>query len=566
MDTSPLRSKRFSSLIRFLSVSRLLLWTLWVLYRQRQRALRAHERGNDKLQPNTEVLIEVLVAFRRTAIQLGGLLIKLGQFLSARADVLPEQALAVLGTLQDEVPPAPFDHVVSVIESELGKPVHELFRTLDPHCTAAASLAQVHKATLASTGETVAVKVLRPQIEQLVRTDLRTLKFVIGVINRFVDTSEVIDLKGLYREFERTIHEELDLVAEAAHAKRFQELFQDDPTICIPRVYDDYVARRVLVLEWIDGIKITDYAALESAGINRVEVARRIVGAYGRQLFTAGFFHADPHPGNLFVHAGSAQSGPIITFLDFGMVGSLSPHMQHALKDLFVSLVMHDTRALFKALVKLGLLDADADLAALEGDLQPLLEGMASLTKGKGFELDLPAAARDVEHLVYGQPFHLPVQFAFLGRAVGTLLGVVKGLAPDADLNEITAPAAKTILGSGAESAKQLLQELLQQVLETGRDLLSLPGSLERVLMKIETEQVEVRLADQSGRRRSRKRGKRYGAGVVTGTGSDGLAWAGMGVVLVVGGVLLTMAHLFPAGWFCLGLATLSMVGLLGRR
>jgi predicted unusual protein kinase regulating ubiquinone biosynthesis (AarF/ABC1/UbiB family) len=228
--------------------------------------------------------------------------------------------------------------------------------------------------------------------------------------------------------------------------------------------------------------------------------------------------------------------------------------------------VMHDTRTLFKALVQLGLLDADADLAALERDLKPLLEGMASLTKGKGFEFDIPVAVRDIEHLVYGQPFHIPVQFAFLGRAIGTLLGVVKGLAPDADLNEITAPAAKTVLGSGAESAKQVLQELLQQVLETGRDLLSLPSSLERVLMKIETEQVEVRLADQSGRRHSRKRGRRSGSGVVRGTGSDGLAWAGMGVVLVVGGTMLTMVHLFPAGWFCLGLAALSMVGLLGRR
>jgi predicted unusual protein kinase regulating ubiquinone biosynthesis (AarF/ABC1/UbiB family) len=281
-----------------------------------------------------DVLIEVLLAFRETAVELGVLMIKLGQFLSSRVDLLPEKALASLASLQDEVPPAPFDHVVDVIESELGKPVEDVFSLLERKCTAAASLGQVHKAILASTGETVAVKIQRPHSDQLVRLDLRALKVVIWVITRCVKMNDVLDLMEVYHEFERTIYEEIDYVREAANANRFKEMFKDDPMIYIPRVYDQYVSRRVLVLEWIDGIKINDYATLDAAGIDRFEVAKRTVCAYFYQFFQAGFFHADPHPGNIFVKRGSTGGEPIVTFVDFGMVGSLTNTMKRFMKHL----------------------------------------------------------------------------------------------------------------------------------------------------------------------------------------------------------------------------------------
>ena len=184
MPTITPRINRLTQLARFLRVSRLLLWTLWVIYRERRRVVRAYARGNCAVHPNSDVLIEVLVAFRETALELGVLMIKLGQFLSSRADLLPEKAIAVLSSLQDEVPPASFDHVVRIIESELGRPVEEVFSLLERKCTAAASLGQVHKAILASTGETVAVKIQRPYNDQLVRMDLSALKFVIWLITR----------------------------------------------------------------------------------------------------------------------------------------------------------------------------------------------------------------------------------------------------------------------------------------------------------------------------------------------------------------------------------------------
>ncbi len=321
MSLTTVKISRFSQAVRSLRVSRLLLWTIWVIYRERRRVIRAHEKGKYDVQPNIDVLIDVLVAFRQTAIKLGALMIKLGQFLSSRADLLPEQALAVLSSLQDEVPPEPFSHVVAVIEAELGKPVEHIFSILEHKATAAASLGQVHKAVLLSTGEVVAVKVQRPNIDQMVRMDLSSLKFVIKVIMRFVDTSNLIDLLGVYREFERSISQEIDFVSEAANCKRFQEMFKDDPGIYIPAVYEELTTRRVLVLEWIDGIKINDYAALAAAGIDRLEVAKRTVQAYFHQFFEEGFFHADPHPGNIFVKAGAPGNGPIIEFVDFGMVG-----------------------------------------------------------------------------------------------------------------------------------------------------------------------------------------------------------------------------------------------------
>jgi predicted unusual protein kinase regulating ubiquinone biosynthesis (AarF/ABC1/UbiB family) len=227
--------------------------------------MRAHGRGHYEVQPDIEVLIKVLTAFRQTAVKLGVLMIKLGQFFSSRADLLPEPALAVLSSLQDAVPAAPFSQVVAVIEEELGKPIEQVFSVLERKATAAASLGQVHKAVLASTGEQVAVKVQRPNIDQLVHIDLSTLKFVIWVVRHLVKTPEFIDLRGIYREFERTVYEEIDYINEAANARRFTEMFKDDPTVYIPRVYEEYTSRRVLVLEWISGIKISDYAALEAA-------------------------------------------------------------------------------------------------------------------------------------------------------------------------------------------------------------------------------------------------------------------------------------------------------------
>src|SRR5579871_1189198 len=563
------RVNRFSQIVRFLRVARLLLWTLWVIYRERRRVIRARERGNYEVQPNIDVLIQVLEAFRHAAIKLGVLMIKLGQFLSSRADLLPEEALRVIATLQDEVPAAPFNHVVSTIEQELGKPVEELFSVLERKATAAASLGQVHKAVLASTGETVAVKVQRPNMDQLVRSDLSTLRFVIWVINRFVDTSEFIDLRAVYREFKRTVYEEIDYVTEAANAKRFQEMFKDDPTIYIPRVYDEYTSRRVLVLEWIDGIKINDYARLDAEGIDHLEVAKRTVQAYFYQFFEAGFFHADPHPGNIFVKKGPPGEGPIVEFVDFGMVGSLSRTMKKALKDLFLGFLMRDSRALVGALSRLGFIGEGANMVAIERAMSLMMDQYFGMTLGEARNLDIPDVAEDVGKLLYGQPFQIPAQFAFTGRAVSTLVGVSTGLAPEFNFVDVATPYARKFLGLNAEGARQTAQTILNQLLDTGRILLRLPNELERVISKLDAGQIEVKTDSnvQMGHSRRRGRGGRNGNANGVNVGVSGaLASVVTFIASLGGGILLTNAHQTIPGYIFLGLAGLLGLRVLNRR
>jgi len=543
--------------IRVWSVLRLLLWTIWVIYRERKRVLRARARGNYEVQPNIEVLINVLVAFRQTAIKLGVLMIKLGQFLSSRADLLPERALEVLITLQDEVPPEPFEHVVYMIESEFGKPIGEILSVLEPTCTAAASLGQVHKAVLAKTGETVAVKIQRPNIEQLVRMDLRTLRFAIRIIKRLVDSGDFIDLWGIYREFRRTVFEEVDFAHEAANAQRFRNMFKDDPTIYIPRVYEQYVTRRIIVLEWIDGIKINDYAMLDAFEIDRLEVARRTVNAYFHQFFEEGFFHADPHPGNIFVTCSSPPNQPVIAFLDFGMTGSITNYTRRFLRELFLAIVARDTHTVVQTLIKLGFIGEGANLVSIERAMDMLMDQYIGITLGQFRELQMSNVARDIVDLLYGQPFHIPAHFAFSGRAVSTLVGVATGLAPNFNFIEEATPYARRFLGLDTQNLSEMVQEIIRQLIENGRVMSTLPRAVERFMTHIQTGQVEVRLANFLDRRSHR---------IPVSIAGSGFSMALVSLSSLAGGIYLTNVHLYTPGWFCLGLAGVTVLGMIVRR
>jgi predicted unusual protein kinase regulating ubiquinone biosynthesis (AarF/ABC1/UbiB family) len=554
MRRKTLRTNRIAQIVRFWRVSKLLLWTVGVIYRERKRVMRARARGNYEVQPDIEVLINVLTEFRRTAIKLGVLMIKLGQFLSSRADLLPEQALAVLASLQDEVPPEPFSHVVQVVEEELGRPIEEIFSSFDRQCSAAASLGQVHKAVLASTGETVAVKVQRPNIVQLIGMDLSSLRFVIWIITRLVNTGNFIDLWGIYREFRRTVYEEADFVAEANNAKRFAEMFCGNQTIYIPKVYEQYVTRRMIVLEWVDGIKINDYKALDKAGIDRLETANRTVQAYFYQFFEAGFFHADPHPGNIFVKRGSDPDSPVIAFLDFGMVGSITRNMKKQIRELFVGIVMRDAHILVSALEKLGFIGDGANLAMIEQATSLFLEQYHGLTLGQWRDVDMQEVVQDLIDLLYGQPFHIPAQFAFAGRAVGTLVGVATGLAPDFNFVETAIPYAKHFLGLDAKGAKDTIQDLTRQIIESARLAVSLPRSIEQLITRIEAGQIELRLANSPLNAMANGHKGSHIPSTLIFLGSLG------------GGVYLTKAQRKAPAWFCLGLAGLTALGSLLRN
>jgi len=549
---------------RFVRVSRLLLWTIWVIFRERRRVLRARERGDTDVQPNVELLIDVLIAFRKTAVELGVLMIKLGQFLSSRADLLPQRALDVLSSLQDEVPPAPFSHVVSVIEAELHQPVDQMFSSLEPVAAAAASLGQVHKGVLKATGQEVAVKVQRPNISQLVNMDLSTIRFVIWVISRFVNTNEFIDLRAFYREFRRTIFEEIDYVQEASNARRFAEIFANKPGILIPKVIDGYISRRVLVLEWVDGIKVNDYAELEARGISRFEVAKRTVEAYFYQFFEIGFFHADPHPGNIFVIPGPSGIEPTVAFVDFGMVGALGRATKQGLRDLFLGFVVSNPHAMVAALNRLGFIGEGANLAAIERGVGLMMEQYHGMSLGEVRDLSVSDVAHEIEDLFYRQPFRIPAQFAFSGRAIGTLSGLATGLAPEFNLVKVAIPYAQKFLGLTRDGASQNAQQLLTQALDAGRTMLTLPATLERVLAKVEAGQIEVRLSEDGLNGSSRGRSGRRRGGSAQAPG--GLSSAAIVAVSVAAGAVLMMNQLLVPGWFCLAVAGVAALSFTLRR
>jgi len=562
---------RFAQFIRFFSVSRLLLWTLWVIYRERKRVLRARERGNYEVQPNIEVLIDVLIAFRQTALKLGVLMIKMGQFLSTRADLLPERALEVLSSLQDEVPAEPFEHVIGVVEDAYDKPLNEIFSDFERKSTAAASLGQVHKAVLATTGETVAVKVQRPNIYQLVTMDLSSLRFVIWIITKFIDTS-AIDLWGFYREFRHTVYEEVDFVTEAANAQRFKEMFKDDPTIYIPTIYDQYITPRVLVLEWIDGIKLNDYPAIEAAGYDRLEAASRTVRAYFYQFFDIGFFHADPHPGNIFIKSGSPPDAPVIAFLDFGMVGSITKNVKRSFREMFLSVITRDAHMMTTALSRLGFIGESANMTSIERAITLLLDQYYDVSLGQMRDLDMRDMMQDVVKLLYGQPFAIPAQFAFAGRAVSTLVGVSTGLAPNFNFIEVATPYARNFLGLGNGGTRETIDQVLKQLLEAGQLLMKLPRSVDRLITQLESGQLEVKLANRPTASRNGRRSRRRGPAATTmATGAGGSSGGSVSLCFVFlaslgSGVYLNVAHLLTPSWFCLGLAAIVALGLLLRR
>ena len=231
---------------------------------------------------------------------MGGVLIKLGQFLSARVDILPPEVTNELAGLQDEVPPAPFEAVAAEVEESLGQPLDELFTHFERKPLGAASLAQVHAARL-PTGEEVVVKVLRPGIDVLVATDLAAFSRAVRWLKLSSSVRQRVDVSWIEREFAAVTRRELDLVTEGRSAERFAEDFAQDPGVVVPRVYWSHTGPRALTLDNVAAVKISDLAALDREGVDRREVARRVYGLYMRQFFITHFVHADPHPGNLFV-------------------------------------------------------------------------------------------------------------------------------------------------------------------------------------------------------------------------------------------------------------------------
>jgi predicted unusual protein kinase regulating ubiquinone biosynthesis (AarF/ABC1/UbiB family) len=430
--------------------------------------------------------------FRNVAVHMGGVLIKVGQFLSARVDVLPEYITEELSGLQDEVPAEKFAHIKTVVEAELKGTLAEKFASFDETPLAAASLGQAHRATL-PTGEKVVVKIQRPGIERIVEIDLAALRTVIGWLKRYRPISKRANVEALLAEFSATLHEELNYVAEGQNAVRFAEIFNGNPGVRIPKLYPSHSTLRVLALEDVYYIKITDYAAITAAGIDRADVAERLFHTYLYQIFAVGFFHADPHPGNLFVEPANDEHAWRLIFVDFGMTGEITPAIRAALREAAVAVGTRDPARLVHSFVAVNAILPSADVDRIIEAETAVFDRFWGKSMKELRQTD-PREMRKFMHqfrdLMFELPFQVPENLIYLGRTVAILSGMCTGLNPDFNLFISITPFAQTLL---AEEAKDDgLDFWLNEILEWGRKLIALPARLDSALTRIERGEITV--------------------------------------------------------------------------
>ncbi len=431
--------------------------------------------------------------YRALAVRYGGVLIKLGQFLSIRVDILPPEVTSELRGLQDEVPAESLEDVRRVIEGEFHKPVEEVFAWLSPTPQAAASLAQVHLARLKD-GEEVVVKVQRPRIGMLVETDLAALRLATNWLKLYPPITRHADLDRLYDEFARTTRAELDFIAEGRNADRFASNFAGDSGIYIADGFWEYTTRCVLTLENVASIKIDDLQAIEAAGISRSEVARRLYDTYLEQIFVHSFVHADPHPGNLFVHplprdptAPASAPRPFwLIFVDFGMVAVIPESMRGAMRDVAIAVGTRDARRLVQAYYDAGVLLPGADRQRIEELHDVLFAKFGGVRIGQISELAMQQATflmREYRDLVYDLPFQFPTDVLFAIRAVAILSGMATTLDPHFDPWAATLPFAERLASQELERDWRGVLDELGNIVQLA---LRLPVRLDRFLTAAE--------------------------------------------------------------------------------
>jgi ubiquinone biosynthesis protein len=357
--------------------------------------------------------------------ELGPTFIKFGQIISTRPDLLPPDFIAELSRLQDDVPPEPWEPIKACIEEELGGPIEQLFATFDPTPMAAASLGQVHAATLAD-GQEVIVKVQRPDIERTIDVDLDILYDLARMAQRRTALGQTYDLVEIAEDFAYTLRGELDYRREGHNTDRFRENFSDEPYLYIPQVYWDYTTRRVLVLERIYGIKIDDVDALDAAGYDRHRIAAHSARMITKEILEDGFFHADPHPGNFVV-----MPGEIIGLMDFGMVGHLSPADKADLARLYVVAMQQDVPGAADQLMRMGVADQRVDRLALERDLRRMMHKYYGLSIG---EFQVGEMIEEFMTVAFRHRLRFPSNLWLVGKTLGMIEGLGLTLAPDFDL------------------------------------------------------------------------------------------------------------------------------------
>lgn len=424
---------------------------------------------------------------RETLLDLGPTFIKVGQLFSTRADIFPTEFVEELSKLQDRVPAFSYEQVKEIIEADLSKPLNELYQTFDPIPMAAASLGQVHRARLHS-GEEVVVKVQRPGLKQLFEIDLSILKGIARYFQSHPEWGRGRDWLGIYEECCRILWQEIDYLNEGRNADTFRRNFRDEDWVNVPRVFWRMASRRVLTLEYMPGIKISHYDALEAAGFDRKRLANLGAKAYLHQLLNDGFFHADPHPGNIAVGADGS-----LVFYDFGMMGQVQPLTRQRLMATFMGVARRDADLVMNSLLELGALSEAEDMGPVRRSIQYILDNFMD----QPFEeVSVDAISDDLYAIAYDQPFRFPATFTFVMRAFSTLEGVGKGLDPEFNFMEAAAPFATQLMttGNSSDNTNSILGEISRQAAQVSTSALGLPRRIEDTLDKLERGDIRVRV------------------------------------------------------------------------
>ena len=432
---------------------------------------------------NKELLKEDFPIRLRLMLQeLGTTFIKFGQLLASRPDLVGEKISEELSQLHDDNPPVSYEEIKELIEDQLGGSLNEFFVEFSEKSLATASIAQVHVAKLHS-GEKVAVKVQKPNIEDIVETDLSIMKFIANESDRFDTGFKHLNLPAVIHEFDRSIHKEMDFDNELMNIRHLNDNFKYNDKIIVPVIYPDYSTEKVLTMEYVEGVKLSEVIAGDDPKYNKILIADRIVRAYLKQIFLDGFFHADPHPGNIFITDDNA-----VCFIDFGMMGVLDDEFRQDLAELMINFSDHNIDGLINQLIRMDILNEKTDINILKSDLNDLF------AKYYGMELSrFNGIIEDLLFLMQKYEVRLPNEFVLMARGLSMVENIALRLDPNINVVEYLKPIATKLIAQ-RYNPKKMVNNAKNSFFAFEHVLRGLPSLISKTFYKIEEGEVTVNI------------------------------------------------------------------------
>lgn len=429
-----------------------------------------------------EEKVPVYVRARLVLEDLGPTFIKFGQILSMRPDLIPFEFAEEFKKLLDEVQPFDYEKVEKQIKDEFGSSAEELFKEFNEEPTAAASIGQVHKARL-KTNNLVVVKVQRPEIENTIETDIDILFNIARLVAKHIPESRLYDPIGIVEEFAKTIRKELDYTIEGRNAERFRRNFEKDNTVYIPGVYWDFTTRKVLTMEFVEGSKVSELG--KSVGIeDRKRVSESIARSYMKQILIDGFFHADPHPGNIFVR--NSQ----IVFMDFGIIGRVDDYMKEKLANLFTAIIQKDIDNIIDKLLDIGMVSDETDIAKFRADIADVMEEYHGTSLQ---QVEISAMLNDIMKTVIGHRIRMPPNFILLIKALVTMESICREADPEFNLTEVSKPFVEKLVKEKMHP-RHLMDKFMKTVVEFNELIAKLPRRFDNILSKLQSGNLVIDL------------------------------------------------------------------------